>query len=168
MESKILKDCRFEIKEPANCSESEISRFHELVVKGGKVLQEGLLNRIKNCELLAFCYFSNKLVGISSIKNPQGNYVKNIISKARISRDPSELKFEIGYSFTEMDFRKNGISRELKKHLLEAMKSRTGLIFSTTAIKSSQTFLQENGFEHKGNPYDGENDESIRYFEKEL
>jgi hypothetical protein len=45
---------------------------------------------------------------------------------------------------------------------------RKGLIFSTTAIKSSQTFLQENGFKSKGNPYDGENDKGITYFEKEL
>ena len=77
--SNILEDCFLEIKEPSNCSEKKINNFHELLVEGGKVSQKGLIGRIKNCELLAFCYFNSELIGISSIKKPNVNYIEKII-----------------------------------------------------------------------------------------
>lgn len=77
-----------------------------------------------------------------------------------------DLTFEIGYSFTESDFRRRGISKELKSTLLREMKSRKGTIFSTTAIKSSQNFLEEHGFKKLRKRYDGKNDRGIAYFER--
>lgn len=168
MKSEILENSQIEIKQPRNCSEKELLEFHKKVVKGKKVMKTGLLNRIQNCELLAFCYFKNKLVAVSSIKRPGENYVNDIIEKTKIDRKSKDLTFEIGYSYTEPEVRRNGISQELKKQLLEEMKSRTGLIFSTTAIKSSQNFLEKNGFKKCGKPYDGENDNEITYYEKAL
>ena len=76
------------------------------------------------------------------------------------------VPFEIGYSFTEPDYRRNGISKELKKELLNQMKSHRGTIFSTTAIKSSQTFLEENGLKKHGKSFDGETDKGIAFYER--
>lgn len=166
MNSDILANCKIEIKKPANCSDGEISAFYEEVKKGGKVILQGLSDRIKNCKLLAFCYYENSLIGVSSIKRPNPGYVADIIKKTEIERKVEDLIFEIGYSFTEPDFRKNGISEELKSRLLEEMKSQDGIIFSTTAIKSSQNFLKENGFKKFGKSYDGENDKGITYYER--
>lgn len=168
MDSEILKICKIEVKEPQNCTDTEISSFYEEVKKGGKVMLHGLIDRIKNCELLAFCYHKNALIGVSSIKRPNPNYVADIIKKAEINRKVEDLTFEIGYSYTEPDFRRNGVSKELKSKLLEQMKSRTGTIFSTTAIKSSQNFLEENGFKKLGKSYDGENDKGITYYERTM
>lgn len=156
------------VKEPNICSEKELSDFYEKVAKGGKVMLQGLQNRIKNCELLAFCYFKNELIGISSIKRPSTTYVENVIEKSKIDRKPSDLRFEIGYSFTEFNFRRRGISQKLKEKLLEKIKSREGIIFSTTAIKSSQNFLEQQGFIKYGKPFDGNNDKAIIYYEKVL
>lgn len=164
--SNILSNCKTEVKEPDKCSDKEISAFYDEVRKGGKVMLQGLLNRIRNCELLAFCYHNNSLVGVSSIKRPNLDYVADIIKKTEIDRKPADLTFEIGYSFTEPHYRNNGISMELKKELLNQMKSRRGTIFSTTAIQSSQNFLKENGFKRNGKSYDGENDKGIEYYER--
>ncbi len=166
MDLDILKSCKIEVKEPKNCSDTEISSFYEEVKKGGKVMLHGLIDRIRNCELLAFCYYKNSLIGVSSIKRPNQNYVADIIQKTEINRNVEDLTFEIGYSYTEPEYRRNGISKELKSNLLEQMKSRTGTIFSTTAIKSSQKFLLENGFKKLGKSYDGENDKGITYYER--
>lgn len=166
MNSSIFEKCTIEVKEPANCSDQEFSAFYEKVKKGGKVALSGLTDRIKNCELLAFCYCENSLIGISAIKRPTRRYIEDIIKKTGIDRKVEDLHFEIGYSFTEPDYRKNGISTELKRRLLEQMKSRSGIVFSTTAIKSSQNFLEENGFKKCGKSYDGENDKEISYYEK--
>ena len=166
MKSDILSECKIEVKEPTLCSEKEISEFYEEVKKGGKVILHGLRDRIKNCELLAFCYYNSLLVGVSSVKRPKPNYVADIIIKTKINRRVEDLTFEIGYSFTEPDFRRNGISKELKKELLKQIDSCKGIIFSTTAIKSSQHFLEENGFKKYGKPYDGKNDKGISYYER--
>tara|TARA_B100000809_G_scaffold203939_1_gene205194 strand:- start:3713 stop:4264 length:552 start_codon:yes stop_codon:yes gene_type:complete len=166
MDSAVLNKCKLEIKEPHYCSEKELLSFHQLVEKGGKVMLLGLFGRIKNCELLAFCYLGNKLIATSSIKKPNEDYVNGIIFKSKLDRKFENLNFEIGYSFTEEKFRRNGISKELKKELLRKMQSRNGIIFSTTAIKSSQNFLKENGFKKYGKPYDGDNDKSITFEKK--
>lgn len=168
MESEILKKCLIEIKQPNICSDEEILNFHQKVEKGGKVMLQGLLSRIKKCELLAFCYLENKLIAVSSIKKPSQNYINKIIFKAKLDRKAENLIFEIGYSFTEPEVRRNGISQKLKKELLKEMESRNGIIFSTTAIKSSQNFLEQNGFNKYGEPYDGDNDSSITYYEKRM
>lgn len=168
MKLTILEDCRFEIKAPAECSERELVEFHDLVLLGRKVPEKGLLNRVKKCELLAFCYYSDTLVGVSSVKHPSENYRKSVINKAQLDMAWQELDFEIGYSCTSPDVRRNGISQELKKRLLESMKSHKGKIFSTTAIKSSQSFLEQNGFAKSGNPYDGDNDKGIIFYVKTI
>lgn len=168
MKSTVLNNSKIYIKSPDECSENELIDFHKKVIKGGKVSLNGLLTRIKNCELLAFCYFENNLIGVSSIKKPNQSYVEDIISKAKLDRKFSDLSFEIGYSFTELEFRKNGISRELKQNLLGEMQSKKGIIFSTTAVPSSQNFLKENGFEKRGESYNGANDTGITYFEKKI
>lgn len=172
MKSEILETCLFETKQPKECSEIEITNFCEKVLKGGKLAKvslNGLRARIKNCELLAFCYLQTELVGVSSIKKPSQNYVESVIKKAKLDRQPKDLTYEIGYSFTEEKFRKNGISGRLKKELLEKIKSRKGkILFSTTAISSSQNFFEANGFVKEGISYDGENDRGITYYEIKL
>jgi len=93
-----------------------------------------------------FLLYKNSLISVSSIKRPSQNYVSDIIAKTEIDRRAEDSTFEIGYSFTEQHFRRNGISKALKKELLNQKKSRNGTIFLTTAIKRSQNFLEENSF----------------------
>lgn len=157
---------KYYIKKPSACSEFEINKFHELILKGGKVKEQGLKTRILNCELLAFCIVNETIIAVSAIKCPEEIYVKKIISKVKLNRDFNEMKFEIGYSYTEENFREKGINSELKLLLLNSIKKTTGILFSTTAIPSSQKFLVENGFINIGIPYDGENDRNIKYYEK--
>lgn len=158
----------FYTKQPQQCTNKELKIFYNLVVKGGKVRIDGLEYRIFNGELLAFCKDGDTIVGVSAIKKPSKLYREVVVAKTKITRKWSELTFEIGYSYTEIDYRCKGISSELKRRLLAEMATRKGIVFSTSAIASSQRFLNENGFKHVGEPYNGENDESIKYYEKVL
>lgn len=153
-------------KKPSECTKSEIEKFYELVLKGGKVKEKGLKDRILSCELLAFYKVNETIVAVSSIKRPKESYIKNVIEKAKLERNYRDLKFEIGYSFTDENYRKNGYSTELKLLLLLTLKNVKGILFSTTAIPSSQKFLEKNGFLNNGIAYDGENDKCIKYYEK--
>lgn len=159
---------KYYIKRPFACSEFEINKFHELVLKGKKVEKKDLKKRILNCEFLAFCTVNDIIIAVSAIKIPEESYVKKIISKANLKRDCNEMKFEIGYSFTEKKFREKGINKDLKLLLLNEFKNISEILFSTTAIPSSQKFLIENGFVNAGIPYDGKNDRNIKYYEKSI
>jgi len=156
---------KYSVKRPGECNSSEIGKFHELVLKGKKVQKKGLKERIQNCVILGFCTYNGEIVGISSIKRPQKSYTQKIIKKANLERNWDDLEYEIGYSFTEEEFRKKGISTQIKTNLIEQMKIIGGKIFSTTAISSSQRFLKEKGFNQIGNSYDGENDKDLKYYE---
>lgn len=158
----------FEAKRPKACSDKEILEFERLVLLGGKVSKYGLNNRIRQCELLGFCFHQGIVVGISSIKKPLASYVKGIISKTKIDRKVEDLKYEIGYSYTEKLHREKGISSNLKTLLLKEFAENAGIIFSTTAIKSSQNYFELKGFTQLGNSYDGDNDENIKYYEMML
>jgi len=152
-------------KRPEESSEAELSDFHKLVLEGGKVQEEGLFDRIKNCAVLGFCKKGEKIIGISAIKRPLESYKKKVISKANLKRQPEDLEYEIGYSFTNTKFRRKGISTSIKSNIIDWMDNIGGTIFSTTAIESSQKFLSQKGFEQIGEKYNGKNDKNLRYYE---
>lgn len=156
------------VKKPSECSISEIDDFYKLVLKGGKVEKKGLKKRILNCELLAFYKVNEVIIAVSAIKKPSETYIKDVIQKAKLKRDYKDLKFEIGYSFTEENHRKKGFSSELKSLLLDSIKNTKGILFSTTAITSSQKFLENKGFVNTGSSFDGKNDTNIKYYEFKL
>jgi hypothetical protein len=153
-------------KKPSECTEKEINRFHELVLEGGKVQKQGLLDRIKNCYLLGFYTLADEIIGVSSLKQPSLNYRQSVIEHHKLDRTVEQLAYEIGYSFTISKYRKQGISAELKAGLLENSSNLNAIIFSTTAIASSQNFLSARGFSQVGIPYDGENDAQLCYYER--
>lgn len=158
----------FLIKRPADCSQTEIDLFLTMVKKGNKVSADNLRQKVLNCEFLAFSYSGKRLVGISAIKRPEKSYIEQVHQKAGILRNTAEFGLELGYSFTEQDFRRSGISKKLKELLLRKISGISGTIFSTTATPTSQRFLRAHGFSACGSPYQGKFDGNIIYFEKTI
>lgn len=146
-------ELNFEIKKTKDCTSSEINSFYELVKRAGQVDLIGLFDRIKNTELLAFCYHKRHLVGISSIKIPNRNYKKRIFSEAGIQNKEQEYKFELGYSFTEENFRGKQIGFHLSNKLIKELSDIT--IFATTANPGMKKILKKIGFIEIGNTYKG-------------
>lgn len=159
------KEFEYFCKTPEESSESELMDFYNLVLEGGKVQKEGLLSRIKNCTVLGYCKKADKIIGVSAIKRPLDSYKKKVISKAKLLIPIEKLEYEIGYSYTSPDFRRRGISANIKSNIIDWMGNIGGTIFSTTAIISSQNFLKKKGFKQLGSEFDGENDKNLKYFE---
>jgi len=160
--------CKFSIKTPADCMLPELFYFYLLVKKGNKVSTVELTQKIYSCKLLAFCYLGNRLVGISAIKRPAQSYITQVHEKAGITRNINDYALELGYSYTEPEFRQMGISRMLKAMLQSKITKQKGFIFSTTAVATSQRYLTSQGFVACGNPYQGTFDNEIVYFEKRI
>ncbi|GGI27555.1 hypothetical protein GCM10008119_28240 [Pedobacter mendelii] len=164
----VMASCKYIIKKPADCLLAELFHFYLLLKKGNKVSTKDLSQKIHNCEFLAFCYLENRLVGISAIKRPAKSYIEEVHRKAGVWRNIEEYIFEVGYSFTEDDVRRLGISGTLKQMLQEKIIHHHGMVFSTTAVQTSQRFLKSQGFVACGNPYQGKYDDNIIYFEKRI
>jgi hypothetical protein len=162
-----LRNCYFEIKRPADCSITQLHHFYMLLRKGNKVSPVDLPLKIFSAAFLAFCYNGKRLVGISAIKRPTTAYLEDVHTKAGITTGIHQAFLELGYSFTRESVRKKGISSTLKRMLLKKINDHQGILFSTTAMPSSQRFLIFNGFRPKGNPYQGNFDDNIIYFERD-
>ncbi|WP_406826527.1 hypothetical protein [Pedobacter sp. KACC 23697] len=161
-----LANCHFEIKRPCDCTMIQLHHFYLLLRKGNKVSPVDLPLKIFNAAFLAFCYHDKKPVGISAIKRPTLAYLQQVYHKAGIITAIDQPFLEIGYSFTQESVRKKGISSTLKRLLLKKISDHHGMLFATTATASSQRFLKANGFQAKGNPYQGIFDHNIIYFER--
>jgi hypothetical protein len=162
----LLRNCHFEIKRPYDCSMTQLHHFYLLLRQGNKVSPVDLPLKIFNAAFLGFCYNGKKLVGISAVKRPCPSYLEEVYKKAGIIAGIEKPFLEIGYSFTRESVRQKGISSTLKRMLLKKISDHHGIIFSTTATPSSQRFLVANGFRAKGNPYQGNFDNHIIYFER--
>jgi len=51
---------------PGDCSGGQLKQFHELVLSGKQVQEEGLADRISAVALLAFAYVDGQLAGVAS------------------------------------------------------------------------------------------------------
>ena len=151
----------YQVKNPASCSSDQLEEFHKLSMKAEQVDVYGLEARIRNSEILAFCYDSGRLVGISALKNPNSNYKNRVFKKAGISELADNYDFEIGYAYTENEYRGNRINFHLNERLINMVKSRR--VYATTANPSMINILKNLGFNPIGKPYQGvQNQEKLQ------
>lgn len=155
------------IRRADKATTEELADFHRLVLKGGRVSADGLMDRIKKCELLAFYYEKGELAAISAVKKPTAGYIENLSRKIGYQIDTTRPVFELGYSVTTLKHRQKGISGNLKNRLLERARKAKGLLFTTINLPSSKRYMERAGFEKKGNPFTGAI-EGIEYWELKL
>lgn len=144
---------------PAECSAAQLQKFHELVISGGQVMADGLAERISSATLLAFAYSGEQLAGIASVKQQKRSYVTGIFLKAKVPRLAENYLFEIGYAVTHVDFRREGISRELIGALI-GHKPETRF-YATTKNDGMRDLLTKSGFKKTGNSWLNVNEETL-------
>ncbi|WP_299180150.1 hypothetical protein [uncultured Aquimarina sp.] len=147
---------------PEKCTKLEIELFYECVLKGKQVNKNGLKNRIIQSELLGFCYVKNKLVSVSSIKNPNNNYKKRIFEKAMMPELAKEHPYELGYAYTIDEFRGKGLNFNINKKLLSALED--SAVYATSHNKKMIESLLKLGFNPIGKVYNGDNGDEIKIY----
>lgn len=155
-----MNDFKFIIKNPKSCSHFEIEKFHELVLKSGQVEKIGLMSRIMNTELLGYCYSNDTLVSISAVKKPNEGYKKSVFEKAGIENLAIKYLFEIGYAFTENEYRGNSLNFQINKQLLSNLGSKP--VYATSNNEIMMKNLEKLGFERIGNSFLGKYNEKIQ------
>lgn len=143
----------YTIKSPTECTGDEINLFYATVLKGGQVQEQGLLSRIRRCKFLAFCFDEERLAGILACKIPHEEYKNGVFIKALIPEDAQNYTIEIGYTFTEPDYRGNRICPTLLDLAKASLKSIN--IFATTGNPAMKKALSRAHFDVIGNKYKG-------------
>ncbi|MGF7078816.1 GNAT family N-acetyltransferase [Mucilaginibacter sp. UYCu711] len=154
-----MSDHQISVLAPDECSPAQVQQFHELVISGGQVQADGLVERILSAALLAFAYSGEELAGIASVKQQKRNYVTGIFLKAKVPRLAVHYLFEIGYAVTHEHFRRQGISRELIKELI-GHKPGTRF-YATTKDDGMRDLLTKSGFKKTGNSWLNVNEETL-------
>jgi hypothetical protein len=72
------------IEEPANVAAQKLDEFCGMVAAAEQVKTEGLFERLKRAEALAFLYYGPKLIGIGALKKQHQNYTQRVFEKAQV------------------------------------------------------------------------------------
>ena len=157
----VLSDDNLIIKTPDKCSKKEITKFYNLVVKGGQVITGGLKKSIKNAKFLAFYYDDGEIVSIRAIKKAKPAYRDHVFNNAGVDELADKYQYETGWAYTIPSHRRRGIGSFAYKKMLE--KAKGIKLFATTRESNiaPQKTLKKNGFKQIGEPYIGITDDNV-------
>lgn len=152
----------YKLLPPDKCDQDKLKVFHDIVVEGGQVMTEGLEDRIKGADFIAFCESENEVVGVASIKNPDSGYKKDTFRKANVEKLADNYAFEIGYAVTKETHRRKGISEQLIKSLMDNSTSKS--FYATTKNDGMRKLLEKIGFEKLGDNYTNNKNETLTLY----
>lgn len=146
-----MQELTFKILDKANITKEIANSFIDLLIKQGKV-ETPTVERIKSCRQLSLCYADNQLIGIGAIKpKTKSDFAVN---KADLSNIAQQFDWELGYFFTDSNFRGYGISTTIARLLLKG-KDKENIMASTELYPDNAMIkvLEKFGFRQYGKPW---------------
>lgn len=158
---------KFKIGPPSEFKDTEIESFLDLLLIQNKV-KNPTLDRIRNCKLIAIGYEWDIPVSIGAIKpKTKSDFTEK---KANLIDEAYKYDWEIGYFFTDPDFRGKKYSSYIFKELLKIYGR--GNIMASTEIREDNTMiyiLEKHNFFRKGNAWNSSiSDNELRLFLRNL
>lgn len=141
------------VKAPAECSDSELAAFVDLVVAGGEVSRDGLPNRVRAAAVLAFARLEGTLVGIAALKHPEAGYREGVISKSGFPLPVEKFPYELGWIYISPAARRTGLSVTLAHALFSRVGSTNVFATARSDNIAIHGFLAKAAFEAVGTPY---------------
>ena len=86
-------------------SESELTKFCELVRAGGEDESEGLERRVQQAKSLVFLKVDKQIVGVAAIKQPRNTYRDRVFRSAGVREAACQFQLELGYIFVKPEYR---------------------------------------------------------------
>jgi predicted GNAT family N-acyltransferase len=146
-----MQELTFKILDKAKITTEIANSFIDLLVKQDKV-EKPTVDRIKSCRQLLLCYADTKLIGIGAIK-PKTKSDFNV-NKADLVNIENQFVWELGYFFTDINFRGYGISTTIARLLLKE-KDKENIMASTELYPDNAMIkvLEKFGFRQYGKPW---------------
>jgi len=145
------------VKNPKDCSDTEIESFLSLVAEGGEVAVGGLRERIRRAEKLIFIN-TEKPVAVGAIKNPNAGYKTDVFKKSGVSEE-NKYQYELGWLYVSKAARGNGYGRVLMDSIVTALADHTCFATTREDNDSMHYLFSQFGFSRLGQPYRSSNGE---------
>jgi predicted GNAT family N-acyltransferase len=138
---------------PSECSGQALAEFEKLVIEGGAVNPQGLVQRIRNASRLLFLRVSDgELVGTAALKHPRLGYRNRVFADAQSTVPAGEYPVELGWVVVAKAYQGRRLSTRIVGELLPFAKNEN--IFATTrADERVMSFASDYGFKINGKPY---------------
>ncbi|MDH0647537.1 GNAT family N-acetyltransferase [Pseudomonas sp. GD03858] len=147
------------IKEPPNCSPSEIIDFIELVKQSGEVAITGLHQRVTSANKLAFMHAGEKLISVAALKNPTKTYRSKISAASKFLLPQPIYPYELGWVFVTPSSRGKGYAFSIAKAVISA--ANMSGVFATSRLENQPMhhILKKLGFAPSGTIYQSDRGE---------
>lgn len=142
------------LKRPADCSDEELRAFERAVREAFAGSDDGLPDRIRSARSLAFRYAADgALAAVAALKEPDGDYRREVFRKAEASVDPEGFVLELGWVWVAPEHRGRRIGERLCRRLLA--QPALPRAFATTRPDNTAMIreLRALCFERHGEPY---------------
>jgi GNAT superfamily N-acetyltransferase len=138
---------------PPDCTPQALAEFEKLVVEGGAVNPEGLVERIRNASRLLFLRTPDgELVGTGALKYPRPTYRNKVFADARATVSADEYPVELGWVVVAKTYQGRRLSTRIVGELLAFARNEN--IFATTRTDERVlSFAFDCGFKIDGNPF---------------
>lgn len=146
---------------PDTFSDSDRTRFRDLVIEGGEVGGAVLEGNIANARVLVTLWAHGAMRGVAALKRPLDSYRAKVAGKTGVALPKPEIPYELGYIFIQPDLRGGGRSHRL---VGEALAHADGVaIFATVRTDNGamRATLGKAGFTAIGKPYPGQENREI-------
>jgi GNAT superfamily N-acetyltransferase len=138
---------------PSDCTAQALADFEKLVIEGGAVNPQGLVQRIRKASRLLFLRASDdQLVGVGALKHPRAAYRNKVFADARATASADEYPVELGWVVVAQSHQGRRLSTRIVGELLSFAKNEN--IFATTrADERVLSFAFDCGFRINGKPF---------------
>jgi GNAT superfamily N-acetyltransferase len=138
---------------PSDCTAQALADFEKLVIEGGAVNPQGLVQRIREASRLLFLRASDdQLVGVGALKHPRAAYRSKVFADAQATASADEYAVELGWVAVTQSHQGRRLSTRIVGELLPFAKNEN--IFATTrADERVLSFAFDCGFRINGKPF---------------
>jgi GNAT superfamily N-acetyltransferase len=138
---------------PSDCTAQALADFEKLVIEGGAVNPQGLVQRIRKASRLLFLRASDdQLVGVGALKHPRAAYRSKVFADAQATASADEYPVELGWVVVTQSHQGRRLSTRIVGELLPFAKNEN--IFATTrADDRVLSFAFDCGFRINGKPF---------------
>lgn len=138
-------------KNPADCTESELDTFEQLVSEGGEVALAGLRQRIMRAEKLIYI-LEDGCVAVGAIKNPNAGYKTDVFQKSGVTNS-DKYKYELGWLYVTESGRGRGYGRALMDAVIEALSNDACFATTRENNEAMHHMFSNYGFSRLGKSY---------------
>lgn len=137
---------------PSQLSPQQLNAIGNFIAQGGEVSAPNALAGVKRAHLIG--YATNEqgnIISVSALKTPLDSYKTKVFTAAGYPNLANQYKHEKGYSYTDSNYRRQGLNTAVSQKLLSA----GGKIFATTRSdnEASKHNLVAQGFTQLGEPW---------------